>query len=863
MANGKLITLYVILILLFPFLAFSQNLSASQLQALQLQTQSGLSTQGGISMPEMAAARDLIAKGSKLQKPENRPLISEMDSLLFLMGTMDTLALDTLYRFLDSSFFKKDTLLRYEKIIFSQNLPSAFFEVQGMIPADYPLKSGDDLELSLWGAVERQLALSVNNQGNVFVEGAGLVNVANLTLGEAEKLITKKLQTVYSGIGQGRISVNLRTIRLAPTKVFVMGFVQRPGGYDLPGNANAFLALYRAGGPDDIGSVRNIIIRRANGDSTKIDLYDFLLRGKKKGEGLLRDGDLIFVPKAEKLVKATGTIGRPAIYELKKDESLGDLLQYSGGVLPNTDHTVSLWRIGEKGIPKVFEPGMAVDFANNSGSKEFQMHNGDSIFVFASTRPGDNSIEVLGSVLYPGYYTWSGDMGVREAVALAGGPSMEAFLSRAIVQRLNPDSSFSYYDDDFENTLGLTLLPNDKVIVLNSRLLKNWRKVSVAGFVKEPKEFEWQDGINAIDLIVLCGGYLPNASKDEIIIERIIPGELATKSIRLPIKKGLSVDNNKNFILEPGDRVVVSIEDSYYEHEVVSLVGALKNPGSYSLAFRGETFKNFMERVAIIDSVAYIKGGRLFRKPVTHDLFKIRANMNQNPNMNQNSNQNMNQNMNQSMNPNINQNMNQSMNPNINQNMNQNMNPNINQNMNQNMNQGMNQNMNQNTNQNMNQNTNRNNFSQNTFGMNFESFDQSYRINFDFERALKGKEKDIALQDGDSIFIPFDIPTVNITGEVVGPGHVLWQKGWKVSDYLNAAGGLTINGDDERVILIYANGQSTRSDLAKSDPDPGSEIFVSFKPVPEPVKMTEIITVVGSVVTALATIAAVIISIYK
>ncbi len=822
----------IAIVLSLTTFAFSQNLTPSQIQALQSQNQG--SQIGGISMPEISAARDLIAKESRLQSPENRPMVSGLDSLLFLMGTMDTLVLDTLYRFLDSSFFRKDTLIRYEKIIFSQNLPSAFFEVQGMVPADYPLKAGDNLELSLWGAVERQLNLSVNTQGNVFVEGAGLVNVANLTLGQAEKLITKKLQTVYSGIGQGRISVNLRTTKLAPTKVFVMGFVQRPGGYDLPGNANVFLALYRAGGTDDLGSVRNIVIRRSNGDSTQIDLYDFLLKGKKEGEGLLRDGDMIFVPRAEKLVKATGSVGRPAIYELKKDESLSDLLQYAGGVLQNIDHTVSLWRISEKGIPRVFEPGMAVDFANTDSSKVFQVQNGDSVFVFASTRLNDNAIEVLGSVLYPGYYTLSDSMGVKEAVALAGGTSMEAFLSRVIVQRLNSDSSFSYYDDDFENTLGLTLLPNDKVIVLNSRLLKNWRTVSVAGFVKEPRDFEWQEGINAIDLIVLCGGYLPNASKSEIVIERIIPGELATKSIKLPIKKGLSVDNNKDFILEPGDRVVVGIEDSYYEQEVITLVGALKNPGFYSLAFRGETFKNFMERVAIIDTMAYVKGGQLFRKLATHDLFKIRTNMNQNMNANSNMNPNMNPNI---INPNANWNMNPSMNPSMNPNTNWNMNPN----MNSNMNQGMNPNMNMNPNVN--------------------PAPQSYRINFDFEKALQGKEKDIALQDGDSIFIPFDIPTVNITGEVVGPGYVLWQKGWKVVDYVNAAGGLTITGDEDRIILTYANGQSTNSSLAKRDPDPGSKIYVTFKPLPEPTKMTEIVTVIGSVVTALATITTMIIMI--
>jgi len=539
-------------------------------------------------------------------------------------------------------------------------------------------------------------------------------------------------------------------------KIFVMGFVQKPGGYYLPGNSNVFLALHKAGGPNDIGSVRNIIIRRAGGDSTKIDLYDFLIKGKNIGTGVLRDGDMVFIPKAEKLVKAGGAIGMPAIYELKEGETLSDLLSFAGGLFPNSDHTISLWRINKIGAPEILEPGMARDFANKG--KIFQMQNGDSIFVFTSTRPNINAIEVVGSVYYPGFYKWSRDMGVREAVTLAGGLSSEAFLHRAIVQRLNPDSSFSYLDDDFNNTLGLKLMPNDRVIVLDSRVLKSWRTVRVAGYVKNPLEFEWQEGLNALDLIILCGGFLPNASKNEIVIERIVPGELAARKIKLPLKKGLSVEQNKDLILEPGDRVVVNIEDSYYEQEIIALTGAFKNPGSYSLAYRGETFKNFMGRIAKLDDMAYIKGGKLFRRTLSSDILGT------------------------------------------------------------------------------------------------ETTAENYRVSFDFEKVLQSKEKDIMLQANDSIHVPFELLTVNIIGEVTSPGHILWREGWGVNDYLNAAGGLTRNGDKDRIVVTYANGQKVKADLAETNPYPGSEVYVAFMPDPEPIKWTEIVSAIGTIVTAITAV---------
>jgi len=822
---------------------YAQSLTAAQIQALQAQ---GLQSQTS-QIPSMARASE-IAAAKEMMNSKN----FQNTNLDFLYVMPDSLrmafldVLDSVFR--DSSLFGKK-FTRYENIIFSQSLPTAFYEVQGLIPADYPLKHGDNLELSLWGAVEKQFALSVNNQGNVFVEGAGLVNVANLTLGEAEKLITKKLQNVYSGIVQGRISVNLRPTRLSPTKVFVMGAVKRPGGYDLPGNSNVFLALYKAGGSDDYGSVRNIIIRRANGDSAKIDLYDFLLRGKKSGEGLLRDGDLVFIPKAQKLVKATGTIGRPAIYELKNGETLTNLLAFAGGLLPNTDHTINLWRVNETGAPEVFDPGSARDFA--SGKKEFQMQDGDSIFVFSSTKPNTNAVQVVGSVFYPGYYVWKEGMSIKDAVALAGGLSSEAFKDRAVIERVNADSSYSYYADDFNGSRNFKLLAGDNVIVLDSRILKNWRTISVTGYVKEPSDFEWQDNLDALDLIALCGGFMPNAMKNEIMIERLSEGN-KIEVINLPIKNELSVKSNKTIIVKPGDRVVVKMDTSYYEQEIIALTGAFKNPGFYSLIKRGETFKNFMQRVAIMDESAYIKGGQLFRKvPKSSDIVStvssnILMNMDMGNNMGMNNMAMGNMGMNNMAMGNMGMN-NMAMG---------------NMGMN-NMAMG-NMGMNSMATGNM-SNSNFMDTSAATTKLGrarlapkIRDTSESYRINFDFERVMKGKDKDIELQANDSIYVPFEMLTVNVVGEVISPGHILWRKGWDVNDYLNAAGGLTITGDEDRVVLTYANGSKIKKNKAKEDPNPGSTIQVFYKPLPTPTRWTEVVTAIGTLATAFATIALVV-----
>jgi protein involved in polysaccharide export with SLBB domain len=823
--------LIIIFIMFFSINVFSQSMTSAQMAQFQAQMQAQAGqTSSMMRATEIAAAREIL--NAQNFKNKESPFIMDSSGYytLFKDQSKDTIFSDT------SAFRKK--FMRYESVIFSQSLPSAFYEVQGIVPADYPLKPGDNLELSLWGAVEKQFSLSVNNQGNVFVEGAGLINVTNLNLGEAEKIITKKLQSIYSGIVQGRISVNLRTTKLSPTKIFVMGSVQRPGGYDLPGNANVFLALYRAGGSDEHGSVRNIVVRRANGDSTKIDLYNFLLKGQKIGEGVLRDGDMVFIPKAEKLVKVTGAIGKPAIYELKNNETLSDLLTFAGGLLPNTDHTVNLWRINEVGSPEVLEPGLAKDFANNK--KEFQMQNGDSIFVFTSTKPNINVIQVSGSVFYPSHYKWTEGMLVKDAVTLAGGFSTEAFTDRIIVERINADSSFSYLSDDYNSNNNLKLLPNDNVVVLDSRRLKNWRMISVVGYVKEPRDFEWQENLNALDLLILCGGFMPNASKSEIMIERLVEGEQGTKIITLPLKEGMTVKNDKRLALMPGDRVVIKADTSYYEPEVISLTGAIKNPGSYSLVKRGETLKNFMKRTAIMDPAAFIKGGQFFRKVVKTPNINVGAS-----NMGSGNLQGFDS-------------------------------------LQQNRGYGsgnlqgfdslqsrggygygnlQGQNLQQSRSGYGYGNLQGQNLQQSRGGYGYGDLqdknktDSSYRMNLDFDRIMNGKDKDIELQANDSIYIPFEMITVNVTGEVISPGHILWRKGWDVDDYLNAAGGLTITGDPERVVLTYANGSKIKSNKAKENPNPGSTIQVYYKPIPESIKWTEVVSAIGTLATAFATIA--------
>lgn len=730
--------------------ALAQKMGVDAATLTPEQLQQARSALGGrdpatLSPSEIMAAQQALANA---QNKRTATQTASTDSLraLGLKAPSDSLEQDSL-AMQDSLYWQAqpDSFQRYETRLFSRALPSAFYNRMGVLSADYPVKAGDQLVLSLWGAVEKEYSLKVNSQGKVFAEGIGLVSLNGMSLGQAEKLLRSKLLKVYSGIAQGRISVNLRPESVEPNKVFVMGDVERPGGYDLPGGSNVFMALYRAHGPNAIGSVRQIKIRRSNGDSLDIDLYELLFNGVQADQSTLRDGDLVFVPRAQKLVKIQGDVGRPAIYELKGDEGVQQALAYAGGVNSTAGHVLSVWRLQADGRAEVMDLGAPRDYT--VGAKNEPLFDQDSLVVRSSSLESQQFVELIGAVHYPGLYRFEPGLSVRQAVDLAGGLREDGYTERVVVRRPRPDSSFLYLADRYTNPQGLELRAKDRLIVLSTKDLRANRMVSVAGAVKFPQEFEWQPHISAKNLVALAGGYLPNHQKGVLLIERLNPGTQQVSIIEVNGEDGLALGSEDPMYLEPGDRIVAPVDPNWYEQELVSLTGAVRNPGRYALTKNRETITEFIGRKAIFDENAFLQGGRLYRQRG-------------------------------------------------------------------------------------------------------ESY---FLVNFDFEDAVHGSlKRPVTLMHGDSIYVPYEQLTVQIKGEVVSPGDVLWVKGWDIDDYINAAGGLTLTGDEDRIVITYANGRKSNRDRAEMDPDPGSVIEVAYIKPPEPIRWTEVVSAFGTIITGLA-----------
>ncbi|WP_437344578.1 polysaccharide biosynthesis/export family protein, partial [Parabacteroides goldsteinii] len=201
-------------------------------------------------------------------------------------------------------------------------------------PRNYPLSAGDEVLIDVWGDSELNLKLTLSPEGTIIIPNVGPVALSGLTIEEAENRIKQELGKIMWNLVDGKepntfVSVGLGKIR--SIKVNIVGEAVAPGTYTLSSLASLFNALYAAGGVNDIGSLRNIRVYRNNKEIANLDVYDYLLNGKYDTNIRLEDNDMIIIEPYEQLVNTHGKIKRNRTFELRKGETLEDLLKMAGG----------------------------------------------------------------------------------------------------------------------------------------------------------------------------------------------------------------------------------------------------------------------------------------------------------------------------------------------------------------------------------------------------------------------------------------------------------------------------------------------------------------------------------------------------
>jgi protein involved in polysaccharide export with SLBB domain len=452
---------------------------------------------------------------------------------------------------------------------------------------------------------------------------------------QAESRIRTQFSTIYSDLDSSEphtflaISVgNVRTI-----KVNVMGEVRTPGTYTLSSFSSAFHAMYAAGGTTNIGSLRNIRIFRAGRQAAEIDLYEYLMKGNSMSDITLQDGDIVMVEPFGSLAQVIGEVRRPMWYEMKPDETLEDLIRYSGGFSGNAyTAALTLIRSGEEKLE-------AYTLSQPEYST-FQLKDGDRVEVSNILEKYANMVEITGSVYRPGRYAIGDRINtVRDLIEIAQGTTGDAYLQRALLYRENDDltrsmQSFSVNDLMSGRINDITLKKNDLLHIPSVLSLDDRFTVYIGGEVRKPDSYPYADNMRLEDIILQAGGITEAASTARIDVYRRIKDpastELDVQTSRVEtfsLVDGELVSSNPDFRLEPFDQIIVRRSPAYEIQQMVTVEGEVLFEGDYAKISKDERLSSLVNRAGGLTQYAYIKGARLSRRLTAEELEKVKESL--------------------------------------------------------------------------------------------------------------------------------------------------------------------------------------------------------------------------------------------
>ncbi|MCA9771635.1 MAG: SLBB domain-containing protein [Myxococcales bacterium] len=492
------------------------------------------------------------------------------------------------------------------------------------VGADYMIGPGDRFRIFLWGSVNKTVMVTVDPDGSVTVPPVGTLQASGLTLGQFRTRVRSFLSQYY---GQFDVSITLDQIRTIG--VYVVGNVVTPGSYTVSSLATAFNALFAAGGPARTGSMRAIQIIRENKIYRTIDLYEFLLTGKKPGDVVLQSEDTIFVPPIGPTVAVVGNVQRPAIYEILPGAALRDALEQAGGITPLAfTQRVSLERVlaHDRLIAQDFDLGSkGLDDASNValGSK---VQDRDLIQVRTIAPMLSNVVYLRGHVIRPGAYEFKAGMHVRDVIASYADLLADPFLEHAEIRRfVAPDyheETLSFrlgealQGDDAEN---LELAPGDRIRVFSRAQMGVDSVVSIGGKVRNPGRYKLLEGMRVRDLVYASGNVLVDAFLGSAEVTRYTlaadGSRLVSDHFDVNLLRALADDPKHNVLLRPFDHVLIREIPDFDVENVMVLGGEFRYPGRYPVQ-QGERLSSLIERAGGFTDRAYLPAAKYTRESV-------------------------------------------------------------------------------------------------------------------------------------------------------------------------------------------------------------------------------------------------------
>lgn len=479
----------------------------------------------------------------------------------------------------------------------------------------YPIGPGDRLVLILTGGVEAAYTLEVTREGFVVIPQAGRVDLGQLTLGQAERLVQSRLARVYQGVGTSpgaTTRLSLSVARLKSIQVVVTGDVAIPGAYRVSGASTILTALYAAGGPTANGSLRAVELRRGGRRVGTMDVYDYLLRGDASRDLRLQQGDIIHVPVHGPRARLAGAVIRPAIYEVAAGESLIDVVRAAGGLRPTaTGRRLTVERIVPVAARRPGRDRVEIEVALDSAGAipPVPVADGDIVRVPVIAARVRGRITVAGQVWHPGPQGYSDGMTLTDALRRAGGLQPDGYLPVVHIARLLPDSTRRQLRSALVDTTGATAEPvrlaeDDEITVYSRTEFRPDRYVAIVGAVRRGGRFPWRAGMTLRDLVVMAQGLQESADLRDAEVARVPASrtpDIAAITLRVPLDSSFRLEDPRpvrtpDVLLEPYDNVLIRQDPNFQPPRIVMITGEVASPGAYALTGRETRLSDVLTR---------------------------------------------------------------------------------------------------------------------------------------------------------------------------------------------------------------------------------------------------------------------------
>jgi len=701
-------------------------------------------------------------------------------------------------------------------------------------PLNYEIGPNDVIKLVVYGVQEYSSDLTVSKEGKIQVDNVGQIKVAGLTIEAAKTRIKQQMATTaYSSLARGESKLDISLGDIRTIHITVIG-AYKSGTYNVSSLSNVISALSEAGGPNTIGSYREIEVIRNNKIFTKVDLYRFLQYGDQSQNIGLKDNDIIRVPAYKNRIELTGEVKRPGIFEVIGNESFSQILLYAGGFGDNA-YTAMVKIIQKNDKEKSVKDLTKAEFG------KYQPQSGDVISISKIINRYQNRIVLNGAVYRPDVYELQPGMRIADLINKADGLKEDAFTGRAQLIRTKPNLLKEMISINLSKALEKNnneniLLQREDELYINSILeIRDSLKVDLFGEVKTVGSFNYIDSMTVKDIILMAGGFTYAASKNIEVARLVQYGDKVennqvTKIFKTEINGDLSFNpGQENIVLQPLDVITITKKVGYTLPEVITISGQVQSTGKYTLSSRVERVSDIVKRAGGLIGEAYGEGAYIKRKRFDIDSlksdetktsielaytrkFKAQQEASRNSILNTPAATSAMGTTDIDLNPQV-----------------------------------------------------KGNKLKDTLDALFKDIEEDYyQIAIDINYIMKnpGSELDLVLRAKDEIVIPKMDNRVKISGGVLRPTNIVYREGLTVGECISAAGGISEYAKRGRAYVIYANGKSNRTKMFgifRVNPAirPGAEVVIPETDAKKEKAITTVIqftTVLAQVVSALATI---------